>query len=76
MGPVRPGATVYIEPLETLALNNDLVELQDREFAEVQRILGEFTRKLQERREDLEPRGGHFGRNRLGLRQGGIQQTI
>jgi DNA mismatch repair protein MutS2 len=52
-GASSTGATVYIEPLETLALNNDLVELQDREFAEVQRLLGEFTRKLQERREDL-----------------------
>jgi DNA mismatch repair protein MutS2 len=53
-GASSSGATVYIEPLETLALNNDLVELQDRELAEVQRILGEFTRKLQERREDLD----------------------
>jgi DNA mismatch repair protein MutS2 len=52
-GASSTGATVYIEPLETLALNNDLVELQDREFAEVQRLLGEFTRKLQERRDDL-----------------------
>jgi DNA mismatch repair protein MutS2 len=53
-GASSSGATVYIEPLETLSLNNDLVELQDREFEEVQRILGEFTRKLQERRDDLE----------------------
>ena len=52
-GASSSGATVYIEPLETLALNNDLVELQDREFAEVQRLLAEFTRKLQERRDDL-----------------------
>jgi DNA mismatch repair protein MutS2 len=52
-GASSSGATVYIEPLETLTLNNDLVELQDREFAEVQRLLGEFTRKLQARREDL-----------------------
>ncbi len=52
-GASSSGATVYVEPLETLSLNNELVELQDREFAEVQRILGEFTRKLQERREDL-----------------------
>ena len=52
-GSSSSGATVYIEPLETLSLNNELVELQDREFAEVQRILGEFTRKLRERREDL-----------------------
>ena len=52
-GTSSSGATVYIEPLETLALNNELVELQEREFAEVQRILGEFTHKLQDRREDL-----------------------
>lgn len=52
-GSSSSGATVYVEPLETLTFNNELVELQDREFAEVQRILGEFTRKLQERREDL-----------------------
>jgi DNA mismatch repair protein MutS2 len=52
-GTSSSGATVYIEPLETLAINNELVELQDREFAEVQRILSEFTRKLQERRKDL-----------------------
>lgn len=52
-GASSSGATVYIEPLETLALNNDLVELQDREFAEVQRLLGEYSGKLAERREDL-----------------------
>ena len=52
-GASSSGATVYVEPLETLTLNNDLVELQDREFAEIQRLLGEFTRQLQERREDL-----------------------
>ncbi len=47
------GATVYIEPLETLVLNNELVELQDREFAEVQRLLGEFTRQLCDHRDHL-----------------------
>jgi DNA mismatch repair protein MutS2 len=39
--------------MDTLPLNNELVELQDRESAEIQRILGEFSRKLRERREDL-----------------------
>jgi DNA mismatch repair protein MutS2 len=39
--------------METLPLNNELVEFQDRELAEIQRILGEFSRKLRERREDL-----------------------
>jgi DNA mismatch repair protein MutS2 len=52
-GASSSGATVYLEPMETLHLNNELVELQDREFAEIQRILGEFSRKLRERREDL-----------------------
>jgi len=52
-GASSSGATVYVEPLETLPLNNELVELQDREFAEVQRILGEFSQKLQARREEL-----------------------
>jgi DNA mismatch repair protein MutS2 len=52
-GASSSGATVYLEPMETLPLNNELVELQDREFAEIQRILGEFSRLLRERREDL-----------------------
>ena len=52
-GASSSGATVYLEPLETLPLNNELVELQDREFAEIQRILAEFSAKLRARREDL-----------------------
>jgi DNA mismatch repair protein MutS2 len=52
-GASSSGATVYLEPMDTLPLNNELAELQDREFAEIQRILGEFSRKLRERREDL-----------------------
>jgi DNA mismatch repair protein MutS2 len=45
-GASSSGATVFIEPLETLPLNNELVELQEREFAEIQRLLAEFTRML------------------------------
>ncbi len=52
-GASSSGATVYIEPLETVPLNNELVELQDREAAEVRRILGEFSEKLRQRREEL-----------------------
>ncbi|HEY6292763.1 MAG TPA: Smr/MutS family protein [Terriglobia bacterium] len=47
------GATVYLEPLETVPLNNELVEMEDRELAEVRRILGEFTERLRLRRNDL-----------------------
>jgi DNA mismatch repair protein MutS2 len=53
-GASSSGATVFIEPLETLPLNNELVELQEREFAEVQRLLAEFTRKLALQEEELE----------------------
>ena len=47
------GVTVFLEPMETVPLNNDLVELQEREFAETQRILAEFSDKLRARRADL-----------------------
>lgn len=52
-GASSSGATVFIEPLETLPLNNELVELQDRELAEIARLLGEFTRMLAARRAEL-----------------------
>ena len=52
-GASSSGATVFLEPLETVPLNNELVELQDREFAEIQRILAEFSARLRERRVDL-----------------------
>jgi DNA mismatch repair protein MutS2 len=47
------GATLFLEPLETVPLNNKLVEMEDRELAEVRRILGELTDRLRERRDDL-----------------------
>ena len=53
-GASSSGATVFLEPLETVPLNNELVELQDREFAEIQRILGVFSDRLRERRTDLQ----------------------
>ena len=52
-GASSSGATVYIEPLETVPLNNEIVVLKDREAAEVRRILGVFSQKLRERLEDL-----------------------
>lgn len=37
------GQTVYMEPLETIDLNNDLIRLLDDEQAEIRRILTEMT---------------------------------
>ena len=53
-GASASGATLYVEPLETVPLNNELVEMEDRELAEVRRILGELTGRLRDRRTDLD----------------------
>ncbi|HEX8713464.1 MAG TPA: endonuclease MutS2, partial [Terracidiphilus sp.] len=52
-GASSSGATVFLEPMETVPLNNELVELEDREYAETQRILGEYSEKLRLRLADL-----------------------
>jgi DNA mismatch repair protein MutS2 len=48
------GQTVYIEPAETLDLNNALRELQLGEQREIHRILSELTGQVKEIREPLE----------------------
>jgi DNA mismatch repair protein MutS2 len=48
-GASSSGQTVYIEPLETIEQNNELVRLQDEELAEVHRILLDMTRRIGER---------------------------
>jgi DNA mismatch repair protein MutS2 len=52
-GSSSSGQTVFMEPLETLDMNNDLVRLRSEEEREVRRILGELTDRIGERREDL-----------------------
>ncbi len=42
------GQTVFVEPLETIEQNNELVRLLDEELAEVHRILREMTRRIAE----------------------------
>jgi DNA mismatch repair protein MutS2 len=42
------GATVFVEPLETIALNNELVRLTEEELREIHRILREFTGRLRQ----------------------------
>lgn len=45
-GASSSGQTVFIEPLETIEQNNDLVRLLEEEQAEVRRILMEMTARL------------------------------
>lgn len=40
------GHTLFLEPLETIELNNDLVRLNDDEMREIHRILAELTDRL------------------------------
>jgi DNA mismatch repair protein MutS2 len=40
------GQTLFVEPLETIDLNNELVRLTEEEMREVHRILRELTEKL------------------------------
>src|SRR5271167_1284644 len=53
-GASSSGQTVFIEPLETIEQNNELVRLFDEEQAEVYRILLEMTARLAEQADALE----------------------
>jgi DNA mismatch repair protein MutS2 len=46
-GTSSSGATVFMEPLAVLEMNNELVRLQDEEHAEIARILAELTELIQ-----------------------------
>ncbi len=47
-GASSSGHTLFVEPLETIDLNNELVRLSEEEAREVQRILRELTARLRE----------------------------
>jgi DNA mismatch repair protein MutS2 len=52
-GTSSSGQTVFVEPLETIEQNNELVRLLEDELAEVHRILLEMTRRIGDRAEDI-----------------------
>ena len=47
------GQTVYIEPSETLELNNDIITLKFSERREIERILKHLTKKIGESKKEL-----------------------
>jgi len=47
-GASSSGQTVFVEPLETIEQNNELVRLLDEELGEIHRILLEMTRRIGE----------------------------
>ncbi|MFZ1008013.1 MAG: Smr/MutS family protein [Candidatus Sulfotelmatobacter sp.] len=52
-GASSSGQTVFVEPLETIDQNNELVRLLDDELAEVHRILLEMTRRIGEHADEI-----------------------
>ena len=53
-GASTSGASLYLEPMSTVSLNNDIVALTEREKAEVYRILLALTNAFRSRPEDLD----------------------
>jgi DNA mismatch repair protein MutS2 len=52
-GASSSGQTVFVEPLETIEQNNELVRLLEDELAEVHRILLEMTERIGERADEI-----------------------
>jgi DNA mismatch repair protein MutS2 len=53
-GSSASGQSLFLEPLGTVEINNDIVELEEQEAAEVRRILLELTDTFRARPDDLE----------------------
>ncbi|HEV2112601.1 MAG TPA: Smr/MutS family protein, partial [Terriglobales bacterium] len=52
-GASSSGQTVFVEPMETIEQNNELVRLLEEELAEVHRILREMTARIGERADEI-----------------------
>ena len=52
-GASSSGQTVFVEPMETIEQNNELVRLLDEELAEIHRILLEMTQQIGSRAKDI-----------------------
>ena len=77
------GASVFLEPLQTVEINNDIVALEEQEAEEVHRILLSLTDAFRERPDDVQ-RTLDAGtaldmiqaRGRLSLMMGGVEPVI
>jgi DNA mismatch repair protein MutS2 len=59
------GHTLFVEPLETIGLNNELVRLHEEELREVHRILREFTSRLRAHAVEISATAEALGRLEL-----------
>jgi DNA mismatch repair protein MutS2 len=59
------GHTMFVEPLETIHLNNELVRIHEEELREIHRLLREFTSRLREHAREIETMAEALGRLEL-----------
>jgi len=59
------GHTLFVEPLETIDLNNELVRVREEEMREVHRILREFTGRLRQHGAEIAATAAALGRLEL-----------
>ena len=74
-GASSSGQTVFVEPLETIEQNNELVRLLDEELAEIHRILLEMTRRIGEQAAAIWPRRSPR-RTGTAVRQGAFRRRL
>jgi DNA mismatch repair protein MutS2 len=77
------GQTVFIEPLETINQNNELVRLREVEQTEITKVLFSITEELREEKDALLAMAGAVGmvdfiaaKGRLAIAQGAIEPTV
>ena len=75
-GASSSGQTVFVEPLETIEQNNELVRLLDEEQAEIHRILVEMTRRIGENAAQITRRSRNAQRTRIAVCQSAFCRRV
>lgn len=77
------GQTAFVEPLETIGLNNDLVRLRELEQVEITKVLFSITEELREERASLQAMADAVGqidfiaaKARLAIAQNAIEPQV
>jgi len=77
------GQTAFVEPLETIGLNNELVRLRELEQVEITKVLFSITEELREERAALEAMASRVGqldfiaaKARLAIAQNAIEPRV
>ena len=75
-GASSSGQTVFVEPLETIEQNNELVRLLEEEQSEIHRILLEMTQRIGAQAEPIPAASRRPRRTRTPIRQSQIRRRL